>query len=404
MDDSRKVARTCGLRPGAPLRGELRVPGSKSIAQRLLVCGMLAEGASDVRGLPEGDDVRHAERLAADFRAGAAVLHVGESGTLARLAAAAVAFHGRADGVRLEGEGSLRRRSSPALLAALEGAGVGVKAGPWPLHLAPAVPPARVELRGPSSSQEVSGLLIALAASGEAHELDVRGVIPSRPYVDLTVSVLARFGATVTAAKGTEGERFGVRGPLRVPSAGVEVEPDASLAAVGLAAACMTGGEVSVPGLSQDSAQGDVRASEHLSRFGDPLQRGARLDLAGEPDLAPVLAAVAAAVPEETHLSGLGTLPGKESSRIEVLVRGLTAAGCAAHGTAEALTITGPRTWPRERVVLDPAGDHRMAFAFALLGLLREGVDVAGPECVGKSWPSFWEDLEHLGARVVREG
>ncbi|NUP97381.1 MAG: hypothetical protein HUU28_14565, partial [Planctomycetaceae bacterium] len=106
----------------------------------------------------------------------------------------------------------------------------------------------------------------------------------------------------------------------------------------------------------------------------------------------------------ESRLKGLETLPGKESSRIEVLCEGLRAAGWQAEASASELVVRagawrGGLERPPE-VVLDPHGDHRMAFAFALLGLVRPGVFVRAPECVAKSWPSFWKDLAGLGVRV----
>ncbi|MBI5361693.1 MAG: 3-phosphoshikimate 1-carboxyvinyltransferase, partial [Planctomycetes bacterium] len=133
--------------------------------------------------------------------------------------------------------------------------------------------------------------------------------------------------------------------------------------------------------------------------------RGAELDLEREPDLAPVLAAVAAAAAWNTGarsvLHGLGTLPGKESSRIAVLAEGLSALGFAAEAGKDSLAIAPGARRANEPVELDPRGDHRMAFAFALLGLLREGVFVRDPACVGKSWPGFWTDLARAGVRVV---
>jgi 3-phosphoshikimate 1-carboxyvinyltransferase len=167
--------------------------------------------------------------------------------------------------------------------------------------------------------------------------------------------------------------------------------------------------------LTRASAQGDVRIIEHLRAFGIEAgerdgglfatgrpSRGARLDLAGEPDLAPPLAAMAAAAAlagHRCHFTGLGTLPGKESSRIEVLAEGLSAIGVDARAGADDLLI-GPGNSSAEAVLLDPRGDHRMAFAFALLGLLREGVGVVDSDCVAKSWPGFWEDLAAAGALV----
>jgi 3-phosphoshikimate 1-carboxyvinyltransferase len=166
--------------------------------------------------------------------------------------------------------------------------------------------------------------------------------------------------------------------------------------------------------VSARSLQGDVRIAEHLRAFGvvatfqggvlacrGRATRGARVDLAGEPDLAPPLAAVAAAVAlgvgEASELVGLGTLPGKESSRIAVLAEGLEQIGVRARAGSASLSIApGARTEGEH--VLDPRGDHRMAFAFALLGLVVPSVRVRDPDCVAKSWPGFWEEMERLGA------
>src|SRR5262249_48857790 len=161
-----------------------------------------------------------------------------------------------------------------------------------------------------------------------------------------------------------------------------------------------------------------VRIVEHLRAFGcdaradaDALRargfpaRGAELDLAGEPDLAPVLAAVAAGAAvragAESRLVGLGTLPGKESDRLAVLAGGLRRFGLTVEAGSDSLHIRpGPSAdGPLE---LDPAGDHRMAFAFGLLGLLRPDVVVRDAGCVRKSWGTFWSDLERIGAVRAR--
>ena len=137
--------------------------------------------------------------------------------------------------------------------------------------------------------------------------------------------------------------------------------------------------------------------------------RAAELDLSEAPDLAPVLAAVAARVAHQhsqsSTLVGLGTLPGKESSRIDVLATGLRATGLEAVAGSDRMRIGPPNkegATPGPAAALDPHGDHRMAFAFALVGLIVPGVRVDDPGCVAKSWPGFWEDLAGLGAHLER--
>jgi 3-phosphoshikimate 1-carboxyvinyltransferase len=396
-----------GLRPGK-IEGRVRVPGSKSIAQRAIVCAGLAEGSTEITGLPDGTDVRAALALVgADAGDRASIVGrpparwtsdgpvtVGESGTLARFATAVFSLCGRRDRWQeIRGEGSLLARKSPALFAALREAGADLDGDGWPVRVRSAGRAPRLRIRDPSSSQEVSALWIALAGWPGPSTLEIEGAVPSRSYLELTRNVLASFGARVEGST--------VHGPLKAPAAPFVVEPDASSAAVFLAAGHLSGGRVEIEGLGADSAQPDARFAEILARFGGDVQ----VDLADAPDLAPVIAAVAAAAALKSgsvsRLTGLGTLPGKESSRIEVLARGLAACGFTARAGADDLEI-GPGPGLRGEVVLDPAGDHRMAFAFALLGLVVDGVRVADPGCVAKSWPGFWDDLAKCGAKVLR--
>jgi 3-phosphoshikimate 1-carboxyvinyltransferase len=432
-----------GLRPGARIAGTFAPPSSKSIAQRALLAAALARGETRILGLGREqdlcDDVRAAlglvRGLGARVEAGAegsrvvpareapgAELEVGESGTLARLATAVLALGAGpppAYRVRLDGSGSLLTRGSAPLFACLRAAGARLvsEADGWPVAIIPApAPPEMLRLETPVSSQEPSALLLALAARAEPGVLDVQGPIPSRPYLALTRAVLARFGAGVVEQPRGDATRFRVSGPLVAPSEPYAIEPDASAAAVALAAACIAGGELRVPGLTPASAQGDVRIAEHLARFGCRARldehgifaagrptRGATLDLAGEPDLAPVLAAVAAAAAlrepaARSELHGLATLQRKESRRIDVLSAALRRLGLAVEATPDSLAIAPGARATSGPLALDPRGDHRMAFAFALLGLARDGVEVLDPSCVAKSWPAFWRDLARLGA------
>jgi 3-phosphoshikimate 1-carboxyvinyltransferase len=411
----------------------------------------VARGESWLENLGDGEDVRaclalveHAGAVleplpCAGVRVGGAppgpagglasewALQVGESGTLARLATALAALASR-PGTRwtIGARGSLLFRRSLPLFGALRAAGVEIRnqnlPGTWPVELVSSVPPARIRLERPVSSQEVSGLLLALAAHPGRRELLVRGTIPSRPYVDLTVQVLRSFQVAPVETRAGEAETlFALAGPLVARAQPLVIEPDASSAAVALAAACLSGGELRIPGLAHHSAQGDLRIGAHLGAFGCEARReqdalsargfptcGAELDLTGEPDLAPVLAAVAAGAAlrhgATSVLAGLATLPGKESDRLRVLEEGLSRCGLRAEAGSDRLAIApDPSARIPETIPLDPRGDHRMAFAFALLGLLRPGVLVRDPGCVAKSWPSFWQDLEGLGARLLRD-
>lgn len=422
-----------------PLGGELWVPGSKSLAQRVLLAAALGEGPCEVLGLPDGDDVRaclgvirglgaglqrgvrcRIEGLAGRLASPASRIELGESGTLARLTTAIVALHSQRVPLTLLPAGSLRRRHSTALVEALRRAGAVLEGlleapGSWPLALKAAGDSRSLELRHPSSSQELSALWLACAARSGASEVRVLGPLPSTPYLDLSEQVLGLFGVELSHERRSPTELLTrLQGPLLNPEQ-VRIEADASSAAVALGAACLAGGSLSCPGLPATSVQGDVAILEHLRAFGCATRRepnalwagglpsrGAQLDLSGEPDLAPVLAVVAAAAAERSgetsELRGLGTLPGKESDRLTVLADGLRAAGWPVELGPDWMRIPAPTGAQADGLILHPMGDHRMAFAFALLGLLRPGLLVQDPGCVAKSWPRFWEDLEALGA------
>lgn len=431
------------------VRGELLAPGSKSLAQRALVMAALAQGTTRIANLPRGEDVAAARALLAavgveqhaptpasltvtgrppSWRGGwrADRVEVGESGTLARFALAALALCA-APGTQVElvARGSLERRGTSPLVDALERSGVRFERREWPLRLVPIGPASTLELRQPVSSQEASALAISLASYPDENELVIVGELPSRPYFDMTRALLERFGARLTRVEDAGVEHWRIRGPLRALEAPLLIEPDASLASVALAAACLSGGEVLAKGVTRESLQGDVEIAGHLRAFGCRAlfnqrglcasgfpQHGAELDLSGAPDLAPVLAGVAAGaalVAPRGHtrsvLRGLETLDRKESRRLEVLTDTLARAGWSATRDEASLTVDAPsRALPTVELRLDPHGDHRMAFAFTLLGLLRAGVVIEQPACVAKSWPGFWRDLEALGLRAALRG
>ncbi|MAE45376.1 MAG: hypothetical protein CMJ86_00640 [Planctomycetes bacterium] len=434
---------------GGRLGGAVIVPSSKSIAQRAVLLGMVAHGRTRLKHLRDGEDVRSAVGIAAGTGPASdaalpTVLElqgtppgagngqaqrwaVGESGTLARCATALAAFGLDPGGAtEIHPRGSLLTRRSPALMRALESAGacideLGAQGG-WPLRVKSLQPPEEVLLENPSSSQEVSALLQALAAWPDPRLLRVRGVIPSEPYVHLTISVLNEFGAEVRwEPVSLEESLFHIYGPLHAPAQTLVIEPDASAAAVALAAGCLSRGEARVEGLGLESSQGDIRVVEYLKAFGCQAQekqvagqaslwacgvptRGVDLNLSGEPDLAPVLVPLAAAAAKAGHgsrIRGLGTLDSKESPRLAGLVQGLEACGFEVRAGASELVLD-PGWNPVAGPILDAHGDHRMFFAWTLLGWVVPGLRIRGREHVAKSWPDFLTDFASAGAEWVQ--
>ncbi len=431
----------------------INVPHSKSMLQRALLASAWAGGGTRLKfasdpGPPgsQGADVADLilsmgalglciepshEGTVWDLSApgfaslGSVTLALGESGTAARLCTAAIAFAGCPGSIRTLGvSGTLVMRSSPALMAALCAAGCQVQnsgPGSWPLTLSSVAMPPELELVDPVSSQEVSALLFALAFGGGG-QLTVRGEIPSQPYVDMTLSVLNAFGAGVERIDGVE-TRFLLQRLDSESSPGsdperrqVWVESDASSAAVAWSAGLLARVPLSVSGIDRAGVQGDIRVLDMLESagasviregahtwcVGGALSKGLHLSLTDAPDLAPPLAALAAALalghfgdPVPSRLAGLGTLDGKESARLEVLCNGLQSIGIPARRGEDWLEIPVGSVGS-ESIVLDAHNDHRMAFAFGLLTLVAPNIQVQGRRCVSKSWPGFWQMLEHL--------
>jgi 3-phosphoshikimate 1-carboxyvinyltransferase len=407
--------------PSAPrgLSGTIRVPPSKSITQRALLAAALAGGGSRVAGALDAEDPRLlfaalvALGFQLDWRDGAVTAHgrldvreaaldLGNNGTGMRfLLAQLAAMPGR---FRLDGSPRLRQRPVAPLVAALRRLGAEIMPiEPGPDRL-PLVVLGRqlvrdaVHLDAAQSSQFVSALLFLGATLPQGLAVHLDAPPPSRPYLDLTAQVLASFSVAVDRA--ADSRRFTVRGALR-PST-IAVEGDWSAAAFPAAGVALAGGEVMIAGVRDDSSQGDAVVLGLLASAGcgvrptadgvsilGPACRPLQADLRDTPDLFPALAVVVAR--HGGRLDGLAALAVKESDRLGVMVRHLRALGYPIESTPESFWSSGSEPLsPPSGPALDPAGDHRIAMAIALAGLLTPGLAVQDPGCVAKSWPEFW--------------
>jgi 3-phosphoshikimate 1-carboxyvinyltransferase len=419
------------VRPIGPVAGVARVPSSKSLLNRALLCAASADQATELRIADPAEDarvLRDALRTAGiaiaeevgswvvDPRRRAAsaselAIDLGAAGTVARfLPPWLAAGRGR---FRLDGRGRLRERPHLPLAHALVELGARVETAPggalpWTLHAQGLVGAA---LRVPSSvsSQFLSGLLLAgpLLERGTL-ELIAVGGIRSRPYVELTRAVMRDFGVAVE----DDGRSLRVRDGERYRSPRVyDVEPDASGAVFFFVAAALTGGEVRVPGLHASSAQGDLRCLELLRAVGvdagfdaggayarGRAEGGLDADFADHPDLVPAFAVLAAAQPARSRFRGVAALRAKESDRLAALVAELERAGARCTASDDELAIEGP---VRRGVRFATYDDHRLAMAFALLGLVLEEVEIEDPGCVAKSFPSFFSELARIAPGCV---
>jgi 3-phosphoshikimate 1-carboxyvinyltransferase len=278
------------------------------------------------------------------------------------------------------------------MVAALEPLGVEARlppdGGSLPLTLRRrGEPGGRTTLDASRSSQFLSGLLMVAPRLPAGLELALAGPVVSRPYVELTRRAMAAFGAAVHEHPGGF-----VVPPAPCRPAAFAVEGDWSGGAFLLAAGFIAGRPVQVANLDPASPQGDRAIAGQLAELRRP--RPHRFDLTHTPDLIAPLAAACVFAGAPSVIAGAGHARLKESDRVAVLAAGLRRAGVAVDERPDGLRLEPP---PRLRPArLDPRGDHRMAMAFGLLSLRQPALEVADPQCVAKSYPGFWQDLERF--------
>jgi 3-phosphoshikimate 1-carboxyvinyltransferase len=415
------------IRPRGPLDARVRVPGSRSIANRALVCAALAGGTSRLAGVGESDDtaaMREGLRAlgarievagevwsvagcAGRFPARDARIDARASGTTARFLTAAATL--AAGPTLIDGSARMRERPIEDLAAALRALGAPVevlgRGGCPPLRVAGGgLPGGRARIDARRSSQFVSGVLLAAPCAARDVELEFEeGAVVSRAFLELTADVMLAFGAAVELGAG--GARVAAS-PYRARD--YAVEPDAQSAVYPLAAAAIAGGRVRVEGLPPESRQTDLRVLEVFERMGcrvartregvelyGPVDRlrAVDVDMNEIPDAVLALAVVALFADGPSTIRNIAHLRLKESDRLAALETELRKLGARARASADALRIEpGPLRGAR----IATYDDHRMAMAFALAGLRVPGVRIEDPACVAKTWPGYFEALDAL--------
>lgn len=418
----------------APVRGRVRPPGSKSITNRALVCAALARGTSTLAGALDSEDTRVMVEclgklgIVVDGRdagqtlvvAGCggripterAELFVGNSGTTIRFLTAVCAL-GRGT-YRLDGIARMRERPIGDLLDALNQLGAdcrGELREGYPPVIVRGIGPhgGRARVRGEISSQYLSGVLLAGGCNGGSElVVSVEGELVSKPYIAMTLRVMEAFGVSVRV----EGDfrSFSILGDACYHAIDYAIEPDASAASYFWAAAAITGGEVTVEGLTRDSLQGDVRFVECLQEMGCQVLyeassisvsgRGARgidVDMNAISDTVQTLGAVALFAEGPTTIRGVAHIRHKETDRIGDLARELRKLGADVTETDDGMTIVPPvDIRARRNITVETYNDHRMAMSLALAGLVLPGVKILNPGCTAKTYPGYFGDLERL--------
>jgi 3-phosphoshikimate 1-carboxyvinyltransferase len=423
------------LGPIERVAGTVRLPGSKSISNRVLLLAALAHGDTLVRDVLDSDDTGH--MLAAlgelgvscapvggrDYRVTGAGgtfavkssdLFLGNAGTAVRPLTAALAFSGGR--YRVSGVPRMHERPIRDLVDALRGLGAEIaylgRDGFPPLEIRPGalVSPLAARVRGNVSSQYLTALLMALPLGGGG-TITVDGDLVSKPYVEITLNLMARFG--VAAARAGWSAFTVPAGPYRSPGE-IHVEGDASSASYFLAAGAIgglrSGGVVRVEGVGRSSIQGDVRFTEVLEAMGATVRlgdhwievggrAGATLraidaDLNHIPDAAMTAAMLALFAQGTSTLRNIGNWRVKETDRLAAMARELRKLGATVEDGPDYLRVTPPVAF--RAATIDTYDDHRMGMCFSLAALGGVPVRINDPGCVRKTFPEYFDEFVRL--------
>jgi 3-phosphoshikimate 1-carboxyvinyltransferase len=406
------------------------VPGSKSLTQRALIAAALADGTSKLIGPLASEDTSYTSNaleqmgIIVEREADVWTVHgsggrlstpkdgifLGNNGTATRFLTSVAAL---GEGMfQIDGEQRMRERPIKPLMEALQGWGVDIKS-----TMGTGCPPLEINSHGLSggatvlpegkSSQYVSSLLLVAPYAKKPATMTVQGDVLSKPYVAMTLSVMADFG--VAPECNEEFTSFSIpKGTYQAME--YEIEGDASNASYFWAAAAITNGRVTVSNVPVPSLQGDAGLVALLARMGCDLTRagngisitgaerleGITVDMGDMPDVVPTLAVVAAFAHGKTVINNVAHLRIKECDRLTATLTELARMGAKVEEGDDYMVIHGDGGKCLHGASIETYNDHRMAMSFAVAGLRVPGVQITGESCVAKSFPDFWERFGQL--------
>ncbi|MGZ3180970.1 MAG: 3-phosphoshikimate 1-carboxyvinyltransferase [Telluria sp.] len=415
------------LPPIRHAKGVVRLPGSKSISNRTLLMAALCEGSTRIHDLLASDDTEVMldalrslgirweqldERTHLVHGAGGVLpnaqadLFMGNAGTAIRPLTAALAVIGGE--YTLHGVPRMHERPIGDLVDALNDIGANIdytgNPGYPPLHIhRPQLKDAPIAVRGNVSSQFLTALLMSapLMAKERDVRIDLVGELISKPYIEITLNLMRRFGVQVEQDGWSS---FTVKQGARYVSPGeIHVEGDASSASYFLAAGAIGGGPVRVEGVGKQSIQGDVRFAEALEAMGATITRGDNwieasgsgklkavdMDFNHIPDAAMTIAVAALFADGTTTLRNIASWRVKETDRIAAMAAELRKVGAQVEEGPDWLSVTPPDQL--RTAAIDTYDDHRMAMCFSLVTLGGVGQRINDPKCVAKTFPDYFE-------------
>ena len=414
------------IKPKKIISSKVTVPGSKSYTHRILITAALSDGICFIENSLKSEDTaltqnalkkmgvkieEHNNTLQVhgtkgELQSSGDPLFLGNSGTSMRLLTSVAALgKGR---YTLTGTKRMEQRPIQDLLDGLTQ--LGVSAGCVNHNGCPPVAiqggtlqGGRTSLNCNNSSQYLSSLLLIAPYTQKGLEITVTKGPVSKPYVDMTIDIMEKFGITVTRDGYTN---FQIAGNQTYRSGSYMVEPDCSQAGYFWAAAAITSATITVQGITKNTRQGDIRFTNILETMGCKVAHekdgiavtgyallALEVDMADMPDLVPTLAVVAAFAQGTTVIRNVAHLKAKESVRLGSVVTELKKMGIEAIATDSDIIIKGGRP---AGAVINTYNDHRIAMSFALAGLVVPGVSIRDEKCVAKSFPDFWKVFERL--------
>ena len=431
------------LQPVMQVQGTVRLPGSKSISNRTLLLAALSDGVTEIKDLLASDDTLvmlnalqklgvHWEQegdtqnyrvhgVKGHFPQQHADLFMGNAGTAIRPLVAALAVLG--GDYTVHGVPRMHERPIGDLVDALNAAGAQIdytgNPGYPPLHIHRGHLHAQeLQVKGNVSSQFLTALLMAAPLMAVTHDVRIQviGELISKPYIEITLNLMARFGVTVERGGW---QAFTIKAGQHYVSPGViHVEGDASSASYFLAAGAIAGGPVRVEGVGRDSIQGDVRFAEALEKMGAIITRGdnwieARsngvlqaidMDFNHIPDAAMTIAVAALYANGSTTLRNIASWRVKETDRLSAMATELRKVGATVEEGTDYMVVTPPeQILPASITTYD---DHRMAMCFSLASLdgkARRGavMRINDPQCVAKTFPDYFDVFAQIDHREL---
>ncbi|QYJ77049.1 3-phosphoshikimate 1-carboxyvinyltransferase [Shewanella sp. FJAT-52076] len=419
------------LEPVSRVNGEVNIPGSKSISNRALLLATLASGETTLVNLLDSDDIRHMlsalkclgvsftlsddktlctlKGLGGPIHADKAFeLFLGNAGTAMRPLCAALTL-GTGE-FTLTGEPRMEERPIGDLVDALRQLGADIRYlkndGFPPLTInATGLAGGVVEIDGSLSSQFLTALLMVAPLAKDSVTIAVKGELVSKPYIDITLDLMAKFGVKVV---NDNYQRFEIAAGQRYVSPGkVLVEGDASSASYFLAAGAIGGGEVKVTGVGRLAVQGDVKFADALAAMGADIEwgddyiiaRGSKLhgidmDMNHIPDAAMTIATAALFAKGPTRMSNIYNWRIKETDRLAAMATELRKVGAVVEEGHDYIHITPPAKPVHAEI--DTYNDHRMAMCFSLLAFADCGVTINDPGCTSKTFPDYFNRFANL--------